>query len=88
MPSGDRSWWQALRGSPSEVRFRVERAFAGAPHAVGFGARTELKASEAELLAHGYLPVGERRRVAARALTEVVEPCARVLLTSAPSLTM
>lgn len=73
--------WAIGRGGP-EVRERVAKVFCEAHRAVGLGARTEFPAPEAELREHGYLPVQERRAIAARALFEVVAPCGRVMIGS------
>ncbi|MFT3770335.1 MAG: ferritin-like domain-containing protein [Minicystis sp.] len=72
----------ALKQGDARVRGAVEAAFGEALRA----APMQLPDGEGDagvLRAHGQLPAGERRALAARCLDEVVGPCARALLREA-----
>lgn len=70
----------ALTSGDRALRDAVGAVFGQAERHVGLGAVTELAGAVSDMKAHGYLPVGDRRDVALRAVREVVLPAARALL--------
>jgi hypothetical protein len=71
--------WMCRRGARID---RLAALFRQAEQHVGFGATTELPGDPLLMREHGYLPLDERRDVAARALADVVAPAARELFAS------
>jgi rubrerythrin len=75
--------WEALawlcERFGEDVRAAIARVFVEAERHVGFGATTSLLGDVASMRAHGYLPIAERRPIAAAALRELVLPAARAI---------
>jgi hypothetical protein len=71
--------WALARGG-KRLKRDVARVFARMEPHVGFGARTSLFGCPEHMRAHGYVPLDERRRIAATVLNDVIRPAALALL--------
>jgi hypothetical protein len=74
--------WALLHGG-ARLRESVARIFHEMERHVGFGARTSLRANAQAMRSHGYLPIDERRAIAATVLEEIVRPAANALFRNA-----
>jgi hypothetical protein len=76
--------WRALAwllsSSDEALKTAVRRVFDEAAAHIGLGPTVELPDDGVAMMAHGYLPIEERRRNAAEVLATVVVPCAQALL--------